>query len=363
VVLPHFRKWNNSPPVTRKQSLNNRQRKILVVRPDRIGDVVLSTPVYHTLKDSFPGSFIGALVSPGTRPLLEMNPHVDLILTDSSTQHDFWEKVREIRSHKFDTALLLMPTQRHAYMMFLAGIPQRVGVGHILYEILTMMKGVSRRNYIPLRHESDYMLDLARKIGATAVWTRPEVFLSPDEKETAREYLRSKGITSDGKIVGIHPGSGHSAPNWTIDRYVELANRLVDSGMQVVITGDRMEYDLAAAFGRNGNPDLKNTIGELSLRQLAAVISRLDLFISGSTGPMHIAAALGIKTVSMFCPLTACSPKLWGPLGNSATVISPDELFCKTKCPGDPHICTFGTCDEGITVESILASQREVIVS
>lgn len=339
-----------------------------MVRPDRIGDVVLSTPVYHTLKQSFPGSFVGALVSPLTSPLLELNPYIDRILTDGTIPDSqdgitFWEQIREIRSYRFDTALLLMPTQRHAYMMFLAGIPHRVGVGHILYEILTLMSGVSRRNYIPLRHESDYMLDLARKIGATAIWTTPELFLSREETDAARKFLLWKGINPDRKIVGIHPGSGHSAPNWTIDRYVQLAKNLIQSGNQVLITGEKNERNIEHAFTANELSGIKNAIGELTLRQLAAVISRLDLFISGSTGPMHIASALGTRTLSMFCPLTACSPKLWGPLGNIATIVSPDENFCRTKCPGDPHICTFGAGDEGITVGTILAAQKEAMVS
>ncbi|MGB9592483.1 MAG: glycosyltransferase family 9 protein, partial [Candidatus Kryptoniota bacterium] len=216
-------------------------KRILVVRPDRIGDVVLSTPVYHTLRDSFPGSFIGALVSPLTAPLLENNPNIDVILTDSEDaggkDGNFWQKVREIRSHRFDAALLLKPTSRHAYMLFFAGIRQRIGVGHILYEVITLMRGVSRKGYSPLRHESDYMLDLARSIGSHKIWTTPEIFLSQEERQKAREMLSSLGFDLHEPIVGIHPGSGHSAPNWEIKRYVELVQRVAGHGMQVLVTG------------------------------------------------------------------------------------------------------------------------------
>jgi ADP-heptose:LPS heptosyltransferase len=70
-----------------------------------------------------------------------------------------------------------------------------------------------------------------------------------------------------------------------------------------------------------------------------ALIPHLDLLVSASTGPMHIAAGLDVPTVSLFCPLTACSPQLWGPRGNRAEVVLPPEGYCSSMCPGNPHIC------------------------
>ena len=350
-----------------QRRLNKTSRRILVIRPDRIGDVILSTPVFRTLKESFPGAFVGALVSPMTSPLLEHNPSIDVILTDTPADHtggtSIWGKAREIRSYRFDTALLLMPTQRLAYILFLAGIRYRVGVGHILYEVLTLMHGVSRKNYNPLRHETDYMLDLARKIGAAKIWQTPELFVTDDEKKVARDFLIKKGFMTDLPIVGLHPGSGGSAPNWTIARYHRLADKISKAGNQVLVTGSGNEKQIAGFFEAHHIPGLQSSFGELSLRELTAVISQVDLFISSSTGPMHIAAALGVPTVSMFCPLTACSPKLWGPLGNSASVVSPAEAFCRTRCPGDPHVCTFGDGDEGITVNDVFNLVNTVKVS
>ncbi len=341
-------------------------KRILVVRPDRIGDVVLSTPVYHTLKQSFPDVFVGALVSPATSPLLQGNPFIDTILTDDPRdekcgESNFFMKVREIRSHKFDTALLLMPTKRLAYMLFLAGIPYRVGVGHILYEVLTFMRGVSRRKYNPLRHESEYMLDLARRIGAREIWKKPEIFLGREEIRSARGYLERKGFAPEDRIIGVHPGSGRSAPNWSVERYAEFVAGLAREGAKVLLTGDRGEKIMEGILNPVGMPNVKTAFGELSLRELAAVISQMDLLVSSSTGPMHIAAALEIPTLSLFCPLTACSPLLWGPVGNASTVVSPDESFCRTKCPGNPHVCTFGSADEGITVKMLLENEKQSV--
>lgn len=344
-------------------------KRILVARPDRTGDVVLSTPVYHTLKQSFSGAFVGALVSSYTAPLLQGSPYIDVVITDDPNDNDperknFRSKANEIRSYKFDTALLLMPTKRLAYILFLAGIPYRVGVGHILYQIITFMDGVSRRKYNPLRHESDYMLDLARKIGAAKIWTKPEVFLVEEEKDSAREFLERKGFNAIKPIVAIHPGSGHSSPNWEVERYSELVEMLVQHDVQVLITGAQDEKELERSFlaheyGPSGR--IRTSFGELSLRELTAVISQMTLLISSSTGPMHIASAVGTPTVSMFCPLTACSPELWGPVGNTSKIVLPPDDFCQTKCPGDPHICTFGNRDEGISVNVVFESVMELL--
>lgn len=346
--------------------------RILVVRPDRVGDVVLSTPVYHTLKQSFSDCYVGALVSSYTSPLLKENPYIDAVITDDGKRNEvggssFRAKIKEISSHKFDIALVLMPTKRHAYMAFLAGIPYRVGVGHILYEVITMMHGVSRRKYNPLRHESDYMLDLVRSILPPRramerdIWRKPEIFLTEDEREWARQYLHGKGLDTSKHIVCLHPGSGHSSPNWEVGRYADLCRLFDDAYIQVLVTGSESEKDYEDAFAGTGGSLVKAAFGELSLRELAAVESQADVFVSSSTGPMHVAAAVGTPTVSMFCPLTACSPVLWGPIGNAATVILPPDGFCRTRCPGDPHVCTYESAGEGTKVETVFQAVMDLL--
>lgn len=101
-----------------------------------------------------------------------------------------------------------------------------------------------------------------------------------------------------------------------------------------------------------------NFINNPPLRKLILYISRFDVLVSSSTGPMHIASALKVPTVSMFCPLPACSPQLWGPLGNKHEIILPPESYCKINCPGDPHICTF---DGGIETDDVLKSILKIL--
>jgi len=313
-----------------------KQKKILIVRPDRIGDVVLSTPIPREIKKTYPGSFVAVLLRKYTQDIYVNNPYVDkIILIDDEVSKSFWEKVTEIRKYKFTHSLLLLPREQLNYLLFFAGIPYRIGVGHKFYQFITFTRYADRKKYIPLRHEADYCMDLARKIGVQPTNLDTEIFLTDEEKRkvnlTREELLKGKKY-----LVGIHTTSGNSSPNWKSEEYRNLVLRLIK------------EKDISVAVTDNIIPEqLKQIEGVLypnenkSLRKSILNFASLDLLISASTGPMHIAAALKVKTLSMFCPLTACSPKLWGPLGNESKIILPQENYCQTVCPGDPKKCTF----------------------
>ncbi len=328
----------------------NKQKRILIVRPDRIGDVVLSTPIPREIKKTYPDSFVAVMLKKYTSDIYLNNPYVDKIILiddyDDGTIEKFWKKVDELRSYKFTHALNLLPTERINYMLFFAGIPYRVGVGHKFYQFITFTHYVSRNKYNPLRHEADYCMDLARKIGVNTNNLDPEFFLTNEEKEKAI-YLRNKFL--DGKIflIGIHSTSGNSAPNWTAKSYKELATKLIDrNDVRVVITDNNPPKELL-----NIDDAVYPNIDK-SLRESIINFSTLDLLISSSTGPMHICAALKVKTISLFCPLTACSPKLWGPLGNQSKIIMPGKEYCDHVCPGNPKICTFEG-ENGIDIDTV----------
>jgi heptosyltransferase-2 len=338
-----------------------RPRRIVVIRTDRIGDVVLATPLIRALRCSFPDAYIAALVRPYTRDVLLHNPHLnDILVDDPEGEHagreGFWRQVRMLRSHRFDTALLLLPTERLAWMLFLAGIRRRIGTGVRLYQVLTFMRMVSRHKYVPLRHEADYCLDLGRVIGAQAVDLRAEVFVTEQERAGAAAILEPLGSPASlhGKIrlIGIHAGHGRSAPNWRPARYAELAEMLLkDHSVRIVLTGGEGDRQLLEPFRLPEPGRVIDLVGKLQVRELVGVLSWLDVLVSASTGPMHIAAGLGVPTVSLFCPLTACSPKLWGPLGNRSEILLPPEDYCRNRCPGDPHICDL---EDGIRPEDVV---------
>ncbi len=324
--------------------------RILVVRPDHIGDVVLSLPVLDALRHRWPEAYLAMLARPYTRDVLERNPCLDAIFEDDPEDRHrglagFYRQIRLLRTHRFDMALVLMPTMRHVWMIFLAGIPRRISVGRKVYHALTRTRSLSRHRYIPLRHESDFCLDLARAVDAREQGGRPLIEVGEEEKLKARSVLnRAEGIP----VIGIHPGNGRNAPNWTAERYGALARILQDRhGAKIVVTGSDEEAHLAEAIvSRLDGPALSLT-GKLSLGELIAVIGELDLLVSSSTGPMHLAGALGVSTVSVFCPLPARSPQRWRPLGGRDLNLLPPDGQCPT-CDRGPF------CDlSGITVDMV----------
>ncbi|MBE0643041.1 MAG: glycosyltransferase family 9 protein [Bacteroidetes bacterium] len=346
-------------------ALARKHRRILVIRPDRIGDVTLATPVFRALRQTFPDANLAALVRPATEPVLRHNPHIDAILVDDWEQSHagragFADRLRMLRRHRFDTALMLLPTERHAWMTFLAGIRTRIGVGTKLYQILTCARSVSRQKYIPLRHEADYCLDLARAIGVRSDDLRTEAFLTDVERSAAQERLRLIGQVPGRPLISIHPESGRSAPNWTTDVYRQFAEGLLTHipEAQVLINVTPGNSAARASFEPLRSRGMLLPDGSTDLRLLMGLIAEADVVVSASTGPMHLAAALGTPTVSLFCPLTACSPILWGPQGNRSNTILPPDDYCQTRCPGDPHICTF---EGGITPVQVIAAVRDML--
>lgn len=335
-----------------------KQYRILISRPDRVGDVVLSTPIPREIKKTFSDAFVAVLVRSYTQDIYLNNPYVDeIIIADdflSGPKKKFFKWIKKIRRYKFTHALMLLPNERINYLLFLSGIKTRVGVGHKFYQFITGTKSVSRNKYIPLRHEADYCMDLARKIGVETNDLTTEIHLSSAEKNHSEKI--KKELMGDKKyLVGVHSTSGNSAPNWTANEYKKLIKQLKQNRFfQVVITDNIVPPEL------DGIDSLYYPNVDSSLRESIINFNALDLLISASTGPMHICSALKVKTVSLFCPLTACSPKLWGPLGNESTVILPTEGYCQTKCPGDPKKCTF-TGDGGIEVNRVALEAEKML--
>lgn len=315
-----------------------KQDRYLITRIDRIGDVVLSTPLPREIKKNNPDCFVSVLVKYQTKDVYLNNPWVDKIIiydNPDRTNKPFWELVKEIRAEKFSHGFMLLPDERLNYVLLFAGIKNRIGVGHKLYQFLTFTKFVDRKKYIPLRHEADYCLDMLRKLNIPVNNIYPEIFLT--EKETEQALEIKKRLKENGKIIiGVHTTSGNSSPNLSLNTYKKLIELLVQkTNYEVLITDFNPPSEVRDITGA------KYIFDGSSLRSDIIKFSILDVLISNSTGPMHICAALKVPTFSVFCPLTACSKELWGPLGNKSYVLLPEKKYCETHCPIDPKKCDY----------------------
>lgn len=338
-------------------------KRILLVRTDRVGDVVTITPVIRELRKQFPDSFIGTLTQPHTKAVLLNNPYINVMLEDTLSKNSFSKVVKEIRRYKFTDALLMIPTERAAYQLFLAGIKNRIGVGKKLYEVITFMKSVSRNKYIPVRHEADYNMDLARKLGVVSNDLKPEIFLTPEERTEGQEILQKYADSKNALKIILHTGSGNSAPNWSEDNYLRLIKLLLerfhDNNICIFLTAREMTGEFLFNIENLNHHRIFNISNDVSdLRTFIKVISATDIVIGSSTGPMHLADALGIKSIVLHCNRSMSCAKRWGMQNPTSVNLEVSSEFCQNNCSEDKEDCRIET---GIIPETVIESVDAMI--
>ncbi len=326
----------------------NEPKNILIVRTDRIGDVVLSIPLAEIVKKKYPESKVTYFIRHYTREILDGNPFIDdvIIADESDGKILFTENLKKIRSGHFDTCIVANPTLKITLMMYLAGINNRIGTGYRWYSVFFNKKVYEHRKFGD-KHELEYNINLLSKLGIDNK-TIPEKInfhlqIGNNSSENINSILSRKGFKNGNRIIIIHPGSGGSSVDLPKEKLIELTRMLTTlEKVSVIITGSKSESELCKEFEITNS--VINLSGQLDLSLLKALISKASIFISNSTGPMHIAAALGIHIIGFFPKILACSQKRWGPYTEKKTIYIP-TLDC-----GD---CTREQCEKLNCMNSI----------
>jgi ADP-heptose:LPS heptosyltransferase len=317
---------------------------ILLVRPDGIGDEILSLPVATELRRVMPGARLCFLSSAYAAPVLVHHPDLDEVLT--VTGHERLGELVRMFKRNVDAAIFLKPFRRLMTAAWLARVPLRVGTGYRWYSFLLNRRVYEHRSDFT-RHESAYNLGLLRGLGLSpGEVTPPRLVLTDKEREWGRSLL---GESSRLRVV-VHPG-GFSSRLWKPVHYRNLVLRLAQAGREVLLTGNAAERDkFRTEAGISHWPDgVRDLMGALTIRQLMAVIAESHAVVSLATGPMHLAAALGVPTVSIFDPRRNNSPTRWQPLG-TGVVLKPEVPTCE-KCIYEA--CPYWDCLDRITVDTV----------
>ena len=325
---------------------------ILLVRPDGIGDEILSLPVATELRRVMPGARLNFLSTVYAAPVLAHHPDLDEVLTVTG-QETLGELVRLFRRN-VDAAIFLKPVRRLMTAAWLARVPLRIGTGYRWYSWLLNRRVYEHRSDFS-RHESAYNLGLLRGLGLSpGEVTPPRLVVTSEEREWARDLLGN----SPSLRVLIHPG-GFSSRLWELTHFRDLVLRLAREGRQVLLTGNAAERDKFRADTQVSAwpAGVRDLMGGLTLRQLMAVITESHAVVSLATGPMHLAAALGVPTVSIFDPRRNNSPTRWQPLG-TGVVLRPEVPTCE-KCIYEA--CPYWDCLDRITVETVAERITQVL--
>jgi len=319
----------------RRLKLRGNER-VLLIRTDHIGDVLLSLPVATALKRVYPDLRVDMLVQPNVAPLLQNHPDLSEAVpcvseNESRSSGGVFFQRKRLRSKRYDVAIVLHPTCREAFLTFVSHIPVRIGSGYRAYSFLFNFRVYEHRKH-NLKHESEYNLGLLRPFGINTENLEkplPEVHLFPQEVEEAEATLNELGVDFDRPLVIMHPGSAGSSLRWPVTRFAELSDLIVGQvKAQVLVSWGPGEEDLVKYFLRLVSLPVFSLPKGTNLRALASIYKRGNLFVGNSTGPMHLAAAVGLPVIAIFSPIKANSETRWGPLGENHTVFKPPIEVC-----------------------------------
>lgn len=336
-------------------------KRILVIRLDRIGDVVLSTPVLQALRQAYPGAFIAMMVRPECRELIDGNPHVNQVLVyDKDGRHRgvlaTWRFARSLRASRFDTALALHPTNRTHWIMRLAGIPVRIGYDRKSAWLLT--RRLAHRKQEGARHEADYTLDLVRALGIEPPAPQPHVPINPELDRRVARVLEEHGLAAGELLVALHPSASGLSKRWKPERFAQVADRLIGSHCAriVLVAGNgHTPHARAVAQAMRGRPI--DFSGRLSVGELACLLRRCRLLISNDSGPVHVAAAVGTPVVDLFGrSQPGLNPERWRALGEGHIILS-KTVPQEAPAHGDYESAAL----EALTVDEVYAAAASIL--
>ncbi len=303
-------------------------KRYLIVNPFGIGDVLFTTPVMRAIKDSEPDSIIGYWCNERVKDILKNNPRIHKIFALSRGdlkkiyRKSIWQGIRNfinlvytIKKEKFDVMLDFSLDHRYSLIGKIAGIRKRIGFnyknrGRFLTDKIDI-------NGYSDKHIVEYYLDLLGPLGIKPKNFNLELVVSQDSQRKGRNILAESGIDDKDFVVGVAAGAGASwgedahLKHWPTDKFGELADRIIDNfGAKIIILGDKSEKPIADIIINSMHNKPIDLSGRISLEELSAVINDLHILVANDGGPLHIAVALGKKTVSFFGPV---DPRVYGP--------------------------------------------------
>lgn len=314
------------------------------------------------LRKCFPDAYIALLLRRYTGELLVGNPHVnELIWYDENDELVPFERMCDtLRQRKFDAAIVVYPRLRLAWLLFRSGIPIRVGTGYRYYSLLFNRRVYEHRKDA-LKHEVEYNLNLLNAIGcANDRDSAREFFIDipPQYRVNVHEMLKELRLPQQGFII-LHPGSGGSAREWSAENFGRLASRMAKSaGLKVVVTGGRGEQEKVSEVVRWAGGNATPIVGTLSIKEFAVLIESAKVFVSNSTGPLHLAVAMGTPVVGLFPQHTAMSAKRWGPYTTRKRVLVPDKPLDCNSCFKNKQPCE---CMASVSVDAVEAATLSLL--
>ncbi|WP_143429027.1 glycosyltransferase family 9 protein [Helicobacter sp. 13S00401-1] len=315
----------------------NKSYNFLIVRPDHIGDVVLSLPVAESLKTRFKNSKVYYLAKDYTAPLFENSPFVDGVINlNTNGKFDKVSLVRRLKAAKIDVSISLVADKETTPALFKARIPIRIGSFMKLYSLL-LTKRVRQKRSLCLKNEAEYNLDIIKTLGCDTNFF-PKLYVSDEESKKAKAFIESN-FKEKKPLVIIHPGSNGNSVEWGKENFLTLASKL-RTNYNVLITGSSNEMKDILNTKEAKNLDEENFLKPVSLREFMALINEASLLMTNSTGPLHVAGALGVQTIGFYPDKLTMNCFRWGSFtkDDKGIYITPSGVYHGMKTYKEPDL-------------------------
>lgn len=304
-------------------------KRILVSRTDKIGDLILSIPSFFMLKKMYPNAELVAIVRKYNMDIVKNLPYIDrLVIVDKFTKSELLEKIAYFKADAF---IALYNDKYVASLARASKAKIRIGPISKLSSFFTYNKGVLQKRSRSVKNEGQYNLDLVAKLNkkrfAEVYELNTKLILTDENKNVANMYFKENSI--QGKCLVVNPFIGGSAKNITDEQYVSILKKLKEKmpDLNIIITSHISDEERTEKLRKDIGKDKIFTFSNgASILNTASIIDESDVYFGGSTGPTHIAGALGKKIVAIYPRKKTQSPTRWGILGNNnVKYIIPDE--------------------------------------
>ena len=304
--------------------------RIVIFRTDRIGEVLLGTPVIEALKNKFPQAEITFITSPYAKDILSGRIDLYEVINFSTINRrvSLLEALAlglKLRSRRFNLAVILNPHKMLHLSVFLASIPHRIGFDR-KWGFLLNHKREDYKDQGKM-HEVEYNLGLLETVGIKAKTTSPFIDVKSGASDDIERLFKERGIAPNKKTIIIHPGSSNPAKQWPAENFIDLIRSLTAGGnLNIIVVGDSSERAFCEriVLAAEGS-EVYNLAGLFTLEGLPALLKAADLVITNDNGPMHIAAAVGTRVIAIFGRnIPGVGPKRWGPYGAGHIVFHKD---------------------------------------
>jgi len=326
-------------------------KNILVISSTAIGDTLLSTPAIRAVRERYPKAKIIAHFNIKNMALFENNPHIDSIIPYYGRYKRFFRTIAKLRKHRFDLALIFHGNEPQATpMAYLSGAKFIVKIPNISEYGFLLSNRNQAFEWEDFTHGVEQRLKAAELAGCKISDKRMVLPLTENGEAAAGDFLEISGIGDSDIVIGFQTGASTLSRMWFPDRFAELGRRLITSypELKIVLTGSPQEYEyckkIACAIGERAIV----SAGRISLKYMPALIKRFRTLVTGDTGIMHIAVAVGTPVTALFA---VADPMKSGPYYDldKHTAIKKD----RTCDPCVSKKCKYQKCMENISVDEV----------